>query len=92
MSSTATVNIQGNARPVVLITGAAGGGIGTCTAIRFAEAGYNVVATDIKPLEAVQKAVEDTGAQCLALHLDVCKADSVQAGTFFANKHIVWIY
>lgn len=69
-----------SSRPVVLVTGAAGGGIGTCTAIRFAEAGYDVVATDIKPLESVQKSVEELGAACLAIHLDVTKSDSVQAG------------
>lgn len=67
-------------RPVVLVTGAAGGGIGTSTAIRFAEAGYDVVATDIKPLEGVHKAVEELGVKCLALHLDVCSSESVQAG------------
>lgn len=76
----ASSNSSKNERPVILVTGAAGGGIGTSTAVRFAEAGYDVVATDIKPLEAVKKAVEDSGAKCLALHLDVCSSESVQAG------------
>lgn len=82
MSRQAASTSQSSVRPVVLVTGAAGGGIGTCTAIRFAEAGYDVVATDIKPLESVQKGIEEAGASCLALHLDVRKAESVEAGTF----------
>lgn len=73
-------NSSSKARQVVLVTGAAGGGIGTCSAVRFAEEGYDVVATDIKPLDAVKKAVEGKGARCLALHLDVCKSESVNEG------------
>lgn len=83
MAPTPTVNVRERDRPVILVTGAAGGGIGTCTAIRFAEAGYNVVATDIKPLDGVQKEVEQKGAKCLALHLDICSSESVQAGMAF---------
>lgn len=75
-----TNRTESDSRPVVFITGAAGGGIGTSSAIRFAQAGYDVVATDIKRLEGIQRDVENLGAKCLTIHLDVCNSESVQGG------------
>lgn len=66
--------------PVVFITGAGGEGIGLNTAVRFAKAGYTVVASDIAPLDAAVKAVESHGQKCVPLHLDVCKSESVNQG------------
>lgn len=92
MSSSATSTPS--SRPVVFVTGAAGGGIGTCTAVRFAEAGYDVVATDIKPLEGVKKSVEDIGSRCLALPLDVTKSDSVKEGMPWSSHNFPthWLF
>ena len=58
-------------RRVVLITGAAGGGIGTATALKFARNGYRVVITDIVDLESTKRSVEGLGAECLAITMDV---------------------
>jgi hypothetical protein len=58
-------------RPVVLVTG---------------EAGYDVIATDIKPLDSVKEDVEKLGAVCLALHLDVTDSESVEKGMYFSIK------
>ena len=71
-------------RPVVLITGAGGQGIGFSTAVKFAKEGYTVVATDIAPLDHTAKAVEQAGARCIPLHMDVTKSESVNHG-----KHVV---
>lgn len=64
-------------KPVVLITGAGGRGIGAATCVRFARGGYHVVATDIVSLEATQEAVEAAGSHCTALYMDVTKKESI---------------
>jgi 3-oxoacyl-[acyl-carrier protein] reductase len=64
-------------RRVVLITGAAGGGIGTATALKFARNGYRVVITDIVDLESTKRSVEGLGAECLAITMDVTDSKSV---------------
>jgi NAD(P)-dependent dehydrogenase (short-subunit alcohol dehydrogenase family) len=86
MSQPNSAQTSSSSRPVVLVTGAAGGGIGTNIAIRFAEAGYDVIATDIKPLDSVKEDVEKLGAVCLALHLDVTDSESVEKGMYFSIK------
>ena len=68
------------ARPVALVTGAAGGGIGTSCCLRFAKEGYDIVATDIVNLENIKRQVEDRGVHCLPVNLDVCKKESVDNG------------
>jgi NAD(P)-dependent dehydrogenase (short-subunit alcohol dehydrogenase family) len=74
-------------RPVVLVTGAAGLGVGTTTCIRFAQEGYHVVATDIQDglseesesIKSIKKHLKEN-AECLVLRMDVCSADSVNEG------------
>jgi 3-oxoacyl-[acyl-carrier protein] reductase len=59
---------------VVLVTGAAGSGIGQATAMRFARDGASVVVTDIHPgrtERAVTRIAESTGAQVTGRVLDV---------------------
>ncbi len=70
--------IQGPARRVVVITGAAQG-LGRAYAIRFAREGHRVVALDIQAqaLERVAAEVEAAGGECLPLAADIGDAASV---------------
>lgn len=63
--------------PAVLITGAAGGGIGTATALKFARKGYRVAVTDIVDLSPVKASVAGAGAECVAAPMDVTSSESV---------------
>jgi len=83
-----------SSRPVVLVTGAAGLGIGTTTCVRFAQEGYNVVATDIQDglseesesIKSIKKHLNEN-AECLVLRMDVCSADSVNEGVWTLLLH-----
>jgi NAD(P)-dependent dehydrogenase (short-subunit alcohol dehydrogenase family) len=72
---------------VVLITGA-GGGIGRASALRFARAGWTVVATDIsdETLEITARALTATGARCVSIIMDVCNSESVRNGVLAILK------
>lgn len=63
----------------VLVTGAASG-IGLETAQAFARAGAHLVITDVNEtaLQALQRDIAQTGAQCLAYRLDVSDEAAVQ--------------
>ena len=74
-----------SSRPVVLITGAAGKGIGTACALLFARKGYDVVVTDVVDASEVKAEVEELGAKCLAIKLDVCNKESVDSGACGAD-------
>ena len=53
-----------------LVTGAARGSVGAM-AIALAEAGADIVAIDVEPLDAVSHAVTDRGARCAAREQDL---------------------
>ncbi len=61
---------------VAVITGA-GSGIGRATAIRFAVEGARVVVADVTGAEA--ETAKEIGANALAFHADVSRADDVRA-------------
>lgn len=71
-------DIQGPARRVVVITGAAQG-LGRAYAMRFAREGHRVVALDIQAeaLERVAVEVAAAGGECLPLAVDIGDAASV---------------
>jgi 3-oxoacyl-[acyl-carrier protein] reductase len=52
-------------RPVVLITGAAGG-IGSATALEFARRGYDLALTDLQPLDRAATEAKQAGARIYA--------------------------
>lgn len=74
-------------RPCCFITGAAGGGIGTSTAVKFAQHGYDIVAGDIADTAGVKALVEAEGVICLGLRMDVCNKNSVDNGEFCVACH-----
>ena len=53
-----------------VVTGAARG-LGEAMALALAEAGADIVAVDVEPLEAVSRAVADRGARCETRELDL---------------------
>jgi 3-oxoacyl-[acyl-carrier protein] reductase len=57
-------------RPVVLVTGAAGG-IGSATALEFARRGYDLAITDLQPLDSVKAEAEKLGARAFAISGDL---------------------
>ena len=61
----------------VLVTGA-GGGLGRALALRFAQAGSNIVALDkdATGIESLRAGIEGRGGQCLALPCDVTDAEA----------------
>jgi meso-butanediol dehydrogenase / (S,S)-butanediol dehydrogenase / diacetyl reductase len=65
---------------VALVTGA-GGGIGSGVALALGRAGATVAIADLKAeqLEGTRRALEATGAKCLALPTDVTVASQVEA-------------
>lgn len=65
--------------PIVFITGAAGGGIGTATALKFARNGYRIVITDIVDLRPTVTAIEalGLGTECMAIPMDVTNSESI---------------
>lgn len=62
----------------VVVTGAAAG-IGRAIALKFAEAGANIVAGDLLAPEATGSAVEGLGGRCLPVAADVSNRAHVQA-------------
>jgi len=68
---------QGDARPAVIVTGAADG-IGWATAQAFAAEGWRVALLDLRAEAALARAAE-LGENHLGLGCDVTQADSVQA-------------
>jgi len=69
-----------NAGSVAIVTGG-GTGIGRATAMALARTGANVAICGRRPepLEAVRRALEEAGADCLAMPTDVREADQVGA-------------
>ena len=53
-----------------IVTGAARG-LGNAMALALAEAGADIVAVDVEPLEALSRAVTDRGARCATRRLDL---------------------
>lgn len=69
-----------NAGSVAIVTGG-GTGIGRATALELARTGAKVAICGRRPepLEAVRRALEETGAECLAMPTDVREAEQVGA-------------
>ncbi len=67
-----------NAGSVAIVTGG-GTGIGRATAMELARTGANVAICGRRPepLEAVRRALEEAGAECLAMPTDVREAEQV---------------
>ncbi|MBL4883516.1 MAG: SDR family oxidoreductase [Planctomycetaceae bacterium] len=67
-------------RPVVFITGAAGG-IGTATCLEFASRGYDVAMADLSadPLESLAKQVQNLGVNSLILPGDLSDFDYAES-------------
>ncbi|MCD8362426.1 MAG: SDR family oxidoreductase [Lachnospiraceae bacterium] len=62
----------------VMVTGAAGG-IGSCCAIAFAQAGANVLLVDRKDAESVAEEIRGMGGQSIWYQADLTKEDQVTA-------------
>ena len=73
----------------VLVTGA-GSGIGQAIALRFAQAGYAVVSTDIdaKSAEATALQIQKTGGKAISIIMDVSKEDQVIAAFTYAKEQL----
>ena len=65
---------------VAIVTGAASG-IGRACALAFAAEGARLAICDVnmEGLEGTRQSIEETGAECLATHVDVCEQDEVEA-------------
>jgi 3-oxoacyl-[acyl-carrier protein] reductase len=63
---------------VIIITGAARG-IGQAYAIRFAEMGAKIVATDVSPCDETMAAIKSAGGEAISLKVDVTDMGSVAA-------------
>ena len=68
-----------------LVTGAARG-LGQAMALALAEAGADIVAVDVEPLDAVRAAVGERGVRCATRELDFLRALTPDA----AAELMVW--
>jgi NAD(P)-dependent dehydrogenase (short-subunit alcohol dehydrogenase family) len=81
---------------VVVITGASAG-VGRATARAFARPGARIglLARGRDGLEGARKEVEEAGAQCLVLPVDVAKADEIEGAAAAVEKNLgpidVWV-
>jgi NAD(P)-dependent dehydrogenase (short-subunit alcohol dehydrogenase family) len=81
---------------VVVITGASAG-VGRATARAFARPGARIglLARGRDGLEGARKEVEEAGAQCLVLPVDVAKADEIEGAAEAVEKNLgpirVWV-
>jgi NAD(P)-dependent dehydrogenase (short-subunit alcohol dehydrogenase family) len=71
---------------VVLVTGG-GSGVGTGIALRFAQAGANIVISDLNPNTEVCNQIEQLGRRVLSIQTDISDPDQVKSLFLKIEKH-----
>jgi len=64
---------------VIIVTGAAGGGLGRAFSARFAEEGAKMVCADIKDVADTVAQIKEAGGEATGVHVDISDFGSAQA-------------